>query len=238
MDQPTRQSARIAGDRAESLMTRADRDEGGDGTVPKLSAALSGTEDARTFVPQKHGSLQNQDAMLDHLKGVLQSLHDIRVDDLRSSVTSWFSHRGDDLYLDGEPVVCEIGARSAFGADTLPEVTARLTVTARSTGVPVVDREVAVPREPRTFDLGPLPPAPTTWSSGRAPTPRRCPTCSWSRAPRVRTAAGQAEAVVGDGPTALPTVSPPGAVSLLTGPDGAAPCRHRPRPSGRRGGTA
>ncbi|MEV7592075.1 hypothetical protein AB0O42_17465 [Streptomyces sp. NPDC089922] len=158
MDQPTRQSARIAGDRAESLMTRADRDEGGDGTVPKLSAALSGTEDARTFVPQKHGSLQNQDAMLDHLKGVLQSLHDIRVDDLRSAVTSWFSHRGDDLYLDGEPVVCEIGARSAFGADTLPEVTARLTVTARSTGVPVVDREVAVPREPRTFDLGPLPP--------------------------------------------------------------------------------
>lgn len=158
MDQPTRQSARITGGAVETLMTRGEHDEGGDGTVPKLSAALSGTEDARTFVPQKHASLQNQGAMLDHLAGVLQSLHDIRVDDLRAAVTSWFSYLGDDLYQADEPVVCEIGARSALSESELPEVAARLTVTGRATGPALVDRPVTVPRERERFDLGVLPP--------------------------------------------------------------------------------
>ncbi|MEU7556158.1 hypothetical protein AB0B01_28160 [Streptomyces sp. NPDC044571] len=157
MDQPTRQSARLADHKVETLMTRGDSDEGGDGTVPKLSAALSGTEDARTFVPQKHGSLQKQAAMLDHLQGILQSLHDIRVGDLRDGMTVWFSHLGDDLYLADEPVVCEIGANSALSGSELSEVPARLSVTDRSTGRPVVDRAVTVPRERRRFDLGVLP---------------------------------------------------------------------------------
>ncbi|GAA0317391.1 hypothetical protein GCM10010302_65580 [Streptomyces polychromogenes] len=158
MDQPTRQSARVTDGAVEIRMTRGEHDEGGDGTVPKLSAALSGTEDARTFVPRKHAGLQNEGAMLDHLEGVLQSLHDIRIDDLRAAVTSWFSHLGDDLYLDGEPVVCEIGARSALGENELPEVEARLTVTSRATGLALVDRPVTVPRERERFDLGVLPP--------------------------------------------------------------------------------
>ncbi|MEU8437662.1 hypothetical protein AB0F18_33150 [Streptomyces sp. NPDC029216] len=158
MDQPTRQSARIAGQAIEVLMTRDDHDEGGDGTVPKLSAALSGTEDARTFVPQKHASLQNQGPMLDHLSGVLQSLHDIRIEDLRAAVTSWFSYLGDDLYQADEPVVCEIGARSALSESELPEVPARLTVTSRGSGLALVDRALTVPRERERFDLGVLPP--------------------------------------------------------------------------------
>lgn len=158
MDQPTRQSARIVDHKVESLLTRADLDEGGDGTVPKLSAALSGTEDARTFVPQRHAGLQNQDAMLDHLKGILQSLHDIRIDDLRAAVTTWFSYLGDDLYLFDEPVVCEIGANSALSESELPEVRARLSVTDRATGRPVVDRAVTVPRERQRFEIGVLPP--------------------------------------------------------------------------------
>ncbi|WP_405982570.1 lipase/acyltransferase domain-containing protein [Streptomyces sp. NBC_00158] len=157
-DQPTRQSARIIGDKVETLMLRGDADEGGDGTVPQLSAALSGSEDARTFVPQKHGSLQNHEAMLDHVKGILQSLHDTRIADLRSLVTCWFTYLGDDLYLDGEPVVCEIGAGSSQSESALPEVPARISVTSRTTGLPVVDRAVTVPRERQRFDLGPLPP--------------------------------------------------------------------------------
>ncbi|MEU6883370.1 hypothetical protein [Streptomyces sp. NPDC046712] len=157
MDQPTRQSARLVNGKVETLLTREDRDESGDGTVPKLSAALSGTEDARTFVPQLHASLQNRDAMLDHLKGVLQSLHDVRIDDLRRGVTSWFSYLGDDLYLTGEPVVCEIGAHSALGEGQLPEVRARLAVTDRLTGQQVCDRAVTVARQRRRFSLDPLP---------------------------------------------------------------------------------
>ncbi|MEU6759763.1 hypothetical protein [Streptomyces sp. NPDC046685] len=158
MEQPTRQSARITDHKVETRMTRSDLDEGGDGTVPKLSAALSGTEDARTFVPQKHGSLQNHGAMLDHLKGILQSLHEVRFDDLRATVTTWFSYLGDDLYLTGEPVVCEIGARSALSASALPEVPARLSVTDRTTGRPVLDRAITVPRERQQFEIGVLPP--------------------------------------------------------------------------------
>ncbi|MFF5703670.1 esterase/lipase family protein [Streptomyces sp. NPDC012794] len=157
-DQPTRQSARITGEEVETPMAREDHDEGGDGTVPLVSAALSGTEDARTFVPQKHGGLQNHGAVLDHLEGVLQSLHDIRTDDLRAAATTWFSHLGDDLYLAGEPVVCEIGAHSAQGESELPEVPARLSVTSRTTGRPAVDLTVIVPRERRRLDLGVLPP--------------------------------------------------------------------------------
>ncbi|MFG2333980.1 hypothetical protein ACGFMM_30780 [Streptomyces sp. NPDC048604] len=158
MDQPTRQSARLVDGKLETLLTRGDHDEGGDGTVPKLSAALSGTENASTFVPQRHASLQNQDAMLDHLKGVLQSLHHVQIDDLRAAVTSWFSYLGDDLYLPGEPVVCEIGFESALGEAQLPEVPARLTVTDRLTGQQVHDRPVTVTRQRRTFSLDPLPP--------------------------------------------------------------------------------
>lgn len=158
MDQPTRQSARLVDHKVETLMLRGDEDEGGDGTVPKLSAALSGTEDARTFVPQKHGSLQNQGAMLDHLGGILQSLHDVRIDDLRAAVTSWFSYLGDDLYLADEPVACEIGAVSELGEDALPEVPSRLSVTARATGQPVVARDLTVPRRRRQVEIGVLPP--------------------------------------------------------------------------------
>ncbi|MEU9719632.1 hypothetical protein [Streptomyces sp. NPDC047976] len=157
MDQPTRQSARITGDKVETLMARGEHDEGGDGTVPKLSAALSGTEESSAFVPQKHGSLQNHGAMLDHLKGVLQSLDDVRVDDLRAIVTSGFSYLGDDLYLAGEPVLCEIGVTSVQSESVLPEVEARISVTSRTTGLPVVERTVTVPRERRRFDLGVLP---------------------------------------------------------------------------------
>ncbi|MEU4353002.1 lipase/acyltransferase domain-containing protein [Streptomyces virginiae] len=158
MDQPTLQSARITDHKAVTLRARDAFDEGGDGTVPKLSAALSGTEDARTFVPQKHGSLQNQEAMLDHLKGILQSLHDIRIDDLRSAVTSWFSYLGDDLYLVDEPVVCEIGANSALRDRDLPEIEANLSVTDRSTGLSVRNVPVTVPRVRQQFTLGLLPP--------------------------------------------------------------------------------
>lgn len=157
MDQPTRQSARLTDHKVETLLLRGDADEGGDGTVPKLSAALSGTEDARTFVPQKHGSLQNQDSMLDHLGGILQSLHDIRIDDLRAAVTSWFSYLGDDLYLADEPVVCEVGAISALSESELPEVPARLSVTARATGRAVVARDLTVARRRQRVDIGLLP---------------------------------------------------------------------------------
>lgn len=73
-------------------------------------------------------------------------------------MTSWFSYLGDDLYLADEPVVCEVGAISALSESELPEVPARLSVTARTTGRPVVARDLTVARKRQRVDIGVLPP--------------------------------------------------------------------------------
>lgn len=73
-------------------------------------------------------------------------------------MTSWFSYLGDDLYLADEAVVCEVGAISALSEGELPEVPARLSVTARATGRPVVARDLTVARRRRQVEIGVLPP--------------------------------------------------------------------------------
>jgi hypothetical protein len=156
-DQPTLQSAEVRGDKVELLFHRGGSDEGGDGTVPLLSAALSGTEDQRTFAPQQHARLQAYDPMLDHLKGVLTALYHVRIEDLRRVMTSWFSYRGDDLYLSGEPVAVELATRSSLDEDLLPLVEATITVTDRMTGQQVLTMAARVPRESQRFELGTLP---------------------------------------------------------------------------------
>jgi len=157
-DQPTRQSAVVAGGTVALQMTRGTSDEGGDGTVPALSAALSGTEDQRTFAPEQHGRLQNHESLLAHLKGVLSSLYQVRIEDLRATKTSWFSYRGDDLLLPGEPLTVELKSCSNVDAALLSEVEARLEVRLRGPGIPAYSQVVKVPREPRTFEIGVLPP--------------------------------------------------------------------------------
>ncbi|GAA4842804.1 lipase family alpha/beta hydrolase [Kitasatospora terrestris] len=157
IDQPTHQSARLAGGRVTVELTRGGNDEGGDGTVPKLSAALSGSEEARTFVPQLHASLQNDGPMLHHLKGVLQSLHDIRVSDLRAAAQAWFGYLGDDLYLPDEEPVVGITLESSLGESQLPHLEALVTVTDRTAGQPVRALPVTLTRRPSRVPLGPLP---------------------------------------------------------------------------------
>ncbi|HET7037375.1 MAG TPA: hypothetical protein VFI42_16945 [Thermomicrobiaceae bacterium] len=76
IEQPTFQSARRSGDRVELLQSYQGEDLGGDGTVPRVSASpeeeLSDTKDMYTAT--KHASLQNADAVLQHLAGKLESL--------------------------------------------------------------------------------------------------------------------------------------------------------------------
>ena len=157
-DQPTRQSARIKGDKAELLMERGGSDEGGDGTVPLVSAALSGTEDRRTFAPQQHARLQNYNSMLDHLKGVLASLYLPRIDDLRAAGTAWFSYNGDDVYLPGEPVRVQLRAHIAVTEDLMPDVEATVRVTDRVTGADILQQSVRVGRQWQELELGILAP--------------------------------------------------------------------------------
>jgi pimeloyl-ACP methyl ester carboxylesterase len=157
-DQPTRQSARVEGGTVTVVNDRGGSDESGDGTVPLLSAALSGTENQRTFVPEQHSRLQCSGPMLQHLAGVLQSLHQIRIDDLRDQVTSWFSLDVDDLFLPGEPASVRLAALSALDVGSLPEVETTLTVNEHATGTQVVQRTLIIPRETSEIILGELPP--------------------------------------------------------------------------------
>lgn len=90
IDQPTLQSARVTNGRVEMLRSRADRDESGDGTVPRGSATPLELQDQHReiYAADRHGSLQNADDVLLNLKGILTQpaidLRDFRVGPPRS----------------------------------------------------------------------------------------------------------------------------------------------------------
>ena len=75
--QPTNQSARIVAGGVEMLQAIRDDDPGGDGTVPRPSAMPLEVDDAAAgmFASTKHASLQNADAVLAHLAGVIEGLY-------------------------------------------------------------------------------------------------------------------------------------------------------------------
>lgn len=106
IDQPTGQSARLGTDRrVQVLRTLSGSDQSGDGTVPRISATpieLS-KEHREVFAATRHASLQNADAPLVQIRGVLDrtDLGPHRGVLLGSSVSVDL----DDLYELGEPVV-------------------------------------------------------------------------------------------------------------------------------------
>jgi len=73
IEQPTLQSGRVEGGELRLLRSRAGKDEGGDGTVPRVSAVPFELleEEREVYAAEKHGSLQNHDAVLAHLRGVI-----------------------------------------------------------------------------------------------------------------------------------------------------------------------
>jgi pimeloyl-ACP methyl ester carboxylesterase len=102
--QPTSQSARPVGGRLEILRTYRGTDEGGDGTVPSVSATpleLSNA-DLEVYVRERHASLQNADFSLDQVLGVIRRQ---RVDQTQVFAPGiGISLDLDDAYLAGEPV--------------------------------------------------------------------------------------------------------------------------------------
>jgi pimeloyl-ACP methyl ester carboxylesterase len=160
LDQPTLQSVRLDDTGVAVAYDRGGTDEGGDGTVPLLSAALSGTQTSRTFVPERHARLHLEPGMQHHLGGVLETLHLPGVESLRDSrdgATAWFSLDVDDVFLADEPVSVRLQALSGQDADALPTVDATVTVRDESTGQVVVQRDVPVPRQRVEVELGVLP---------------------------------------------------------------------------------
>lgn len=98
--QPTDSTARLAGGRIEALRTVNGRDEGGDGTVPRLSAVPYGVSpDSPTvrYVKDKHGALPANNPVLVELEGVLTAT-DVIARDMGYDV----GVRCDDVLFAGE----------------------------------------------------------------------------------------------------------------------------------------
>jgi pimeloyl-ACP methyl ester carboxylesterase len=105
--QPTHQSANQTAEGVELLLSIGGRDEGGDGTVPSISATpieLS-NKDTEFYIRERHSSLQNADGTLDQVMGLLRR----QLIDQRQAFAPGAGIRLDleDAYLVGEPVTIE-----------------------------------------------------------------------------------------------------------------------------------
>ncbi|MGH9222727.1 MAG: lipase family alpha/beta hydrolase [Acidimicrobiales bacterium] len=105
--QATDQSARLAGGRLSLRQTRRgsdgiDKDESGDGTVPRVSATpIELEKPPSVFASQKHASLQNAEHVQIQLLGVMTEIDElVRVRDVREGLALSM----DDVFVDGEPI--------------------------------------------------------------------------------------------------------------------------------------
>jgi pimeloyl-ACP methyl ester carboxylesterase len=125
--QPTNQSMALRAGGVEMLRSYRGRDEGGDGTVPSVSATpieLS-NQDREIYVRERHASLQNADHSLDQVIGLLRRQEIDQTQ--RFAPGTGVSLDVDDAYLTTEPV----------NVRALPEVEwARLTAVVQAIGDP------------------------------------------------------------------------------------------------------
>jgi hypothetical protein len=133
--QPTWTTARLSGGRLELAYTIQDEDEGGDATVPRLSAApksLRSDSPAIRWIADQHGALQSNQAALDELEGVLTAKPVVH----RAPVGITLGVQLEDVALAGEPVPITAtvtgGERVALQAQVFNETTkTRPTATVR-----------------------------------------------------------------------------------------------------------
>jgi pimeloyl-ACP methyl ester carboxylesterase len=113
--QPTSTSARLVDGRVETLHTIDGRDEGGDGTVPRLSSIPYGVVPSNPmirYVKDKHGALPANEPVLAELEGVLTASDVIAKDmDVDVGVIC------DDVVVAGEPIGATIEAESDLLVD-------------------------------------------------------------------------------------------------------------------------
>jgi len=104
MEQPTSQTAVRAADGVTLVRARHGEDEGGDGTVPRVSATpFEAGEAQAAFAAARHGSLQNTDAVLSHIFGVLTTPRDLG--QLRATgAPTTLSLDVDDIFAANEPI--------------------------------------------------------------------------------------------------------------------------------------
>lgn len=115
--QPTSTTARIRDGRVETVRTIEDRDEGGDGTVPRLSAIPYGVtpDDAIVrYIKDKHGALPANAPVLTELEGVLTA-RQVIARDVGYDVGVLL----DDIVAAGSPVEATIEAESDLVVDAV-----------------------------------------------------------------------------------------------------------------------
>jgi len=115
--QPTSTTARLRDDRVETVRTIDGRDEGGDGTVPRLSAIPYGVtpDDAIVrYIKDKHGALPANAPVLIELEGVLTA-RDVIARDTSYDVGVVV----DDIWIAGETIDVTIEAESDLVIDAV-----------------------------------------------------------------------------------------------------------------------
>jgi hypothetical protein len=129
--QPTRQSGRLVGGKLELLRTRRnsageDVDEGGDGTVPRVSATPIelGDRPSAVYASQIHASLQNAENVQTQLLGILTQVADLEsVRDVRSGLSLTL----EEVFEPTEPILAQVEA-------TEPRLELAVTVTDIASG--------------------------------------------------------------------------------------------------------
>jgi hypothetical protein len=112
--QQTNLSARFSAGAVELLETWKGEALGGDGTVPRVSAIpleMSDKPSNVVYAATQHGSLQNADAVIEHLTGLLSAAQ-IDLGAFRKPLVQ-VSLEIDDVYLAGEPIL--VRARPSRG---------------------------------------------------------------------------------------------------------------------------
>jgi pimeloyl-ACP methyl ester carboxylesterase len=146
--QPTNQSVRTSGDGIQMLPTYSGDDQGGDGTVPRVSATpIELSDDPReVYVTGQHGQLQNADAVLAHVVGALT-----RVDLTPYKATAFdgFSMDAPQLVSSGEEIRVKLRTLG-------PATHAHVTLTDVDTGAETRHRTVR--RTKKGMFLAVLPP--------------------------------------------------------------------------------
>ncbi|MEP7115801.1 MAG: hypothetical protein ABI862_21230 [Ilumatobacteraceae bacterium] len=106
--QPTLQSARLHDGAVEMLQSHSGVDDGGDGTVARVSATPIELSDQgrEIYAPDQHGSLQNGTGPLTQLIGLLSAR---RTSSFRSGL-SGFGLQIDDLFDSDEPISAMVTA--------------------------------------------------------------------------------------------------------------------------------
>jgi pimeloyl-ACP methyl ester carboxylesterase len=155
--QPTRQSARRAGAGVDLLESYEGTDQSGDGTVPRVSATPVELSDAHRemYAATRHGSLQNADAVLTNLIGLLSGfslgLGDFRGPARPGPAPIRLGLRIEDAYWPDEPISVVVRPER--------DVALRCVVAETSSGREVAQATLASTADgAHRADLAPLPP--------------------------------------------------------------------------------